>query len=90
MNNRYCYDPNGCGYIRVNKTAARNLLKAGVRVLLTPCKVSPVNKWGIYLTLDNRKSLQFDAVVNAYEYYNCSNALGRYASYWIYADWRGF
>ena len=89
MNNKYCYSPDG-GYIRINKRVARRLFAAGVCIRLTPCKVSPTNKWGIWLDVGRHKDLKFDTVVHAFEYYNCGNQCGKYAAYWVDADWRGF
>lgn len=89
MTNKYSYSPEG-GYIRVNKRRATRLFAAGVCLRLTPCKVAPTNKWGIWLDVGRRDNLKFENVVHAYEYYNCNNALGRYAAYWVDANWGGF
>lgn len=68
---------------KINKTKARKLFEQGKTIGLIPCKVSIecVYICMIYVRKDIDKN--FDDVVNRFEYYNCNNQVGRYASYYI-------
>lgn len=71
---------------KVQKRTARNLFNLGLNIYLLPYKVNPNNVWGlgrIYKISDDR-NMNFDDIVNEFEYYNCSyNELGKYAAFYI-------
>lgn len=74
------------GYVRITKKEARRRFNAGENVYLVPCKVSPVNHWGIMFEAhpDNISSdPDFDKTVMYFEWYNCQyNELGRYPAFY--------
>lgn len=73
------------GFNRINKKQARNAFNAGLTVyvqasnlaidsrLMTPYVVNHHN-------IDDTET--FDTMVNAFEYYNCDNERGRYATFY--------
>ena len=75
---------NGFEFKRINKQKARKAFDNGLIVVLTPCKMNPHfigAAW--YETNRNHVTHDFDKMVNAFEYYNCIEEVGRYASYFI-------
>ncbi len=72
---------------RVNKKVARRLYEQEKEVLFIPCKCRP--EPDIYgLGIWEHKDLwgqykDFDTLVSWYEFYNCSNELGRYTAFYI-------
>lgn len=82
----------GENFRRVNKTEARNLAKAGHSIGVCACKLNPsfnqfynYCKW--YHPTEEAQAFDgykdFDSFVNSYEFYNCSNETGLYASYYV-------
>jgi hypothetical protein len=74
---------------KVNKTAARRLFNEGKILYLVPCKVYP-NFGNCFITpyeiqKDRVKDgiVNFDRIVDNFEYYNCNNEVGRYTHYYV-------
>lgn len=76
----------GLNLVRVNKAKARSVYNENKKVYLLPCKVRPTNFFMTvktsFIQLENAH-MSFDEKVNAFEYYNCCENLGRYCSYFI-------
>ena len=76
----------GLNLVRVNKAKARSVYNENKKVYLLPCKVRPTNFFmnvkTSFIQLENAH-MSFDEKVNAFEYYNCCENLGRYCSYFI-------
>ena len=76
----------GLNLVRVNKTKARSIYNENKKVYLLPCKVRPTNFFMTiktsFIQLENTH-MSFDEKVNAFEYYNCCENLGRYCNYFI-------
>lgn len=69
---------------KITKTTARKLFNEGKTIYLLPCKAVIGSCWIVPTPIC--KSLDegdFDKSVNAYEYYTCSNATGKYSHYYI-------
>lgn len=62
-----------------SKSVARKLYNKGVSVYILPCKMRVDNKWNKPLCLP--KYLDFDKIIDEYEYYNCNNEVGTYCKY---------
>lgn len=86
------------GFTRVSKKEAARRYNAGERIRLTACKMSPVSPWGCYSDAQKEsyttvsgdgfnttvaRSREFETVVHAFTYYNCTNETGRYPAYWV-------
>ena len=79
------------GYKRISKAAARKAYDNGETLRIVPCKVAPVNAWGI--GFDERKAEgsaeyvgRFDSLVNGITWYNCNAETGYYLAYYIKAE----
>jgi hypothetical protein len=74
-------------YKRINKKLARSLYNKDntscIVIYLLPCKVNLNNMWISLTPIKKYLHGDFDTNINAYEYYNCNNELGYYASYYI-------
>lgn len=85
------------GYTRITKKEATRRYNAGEVIRLTACKLSPVSPWACYSDVQKdhnatvswdgfnttvARNREFETVVNAFIYYNCTNETGRYPAYW--------
>lgn len=71
---------------RVDKRVARRLYNLGSKIYLLPCNCRLGSYWfGSGCPIDILGHRSFEAQVNEFEYYNCDNERGRYASYYIKA-----
>lgn len=76
------------GYTRITKKEAARRYNAGEVIRLTACKLSPVSPWGCYSDAQREsytqvsgdgfnttvaRNREFEIVVNAFTYYNCTN-----------------
>ena len=72
------------GYTRISKRAASKLYNTKTRVYICACKLRPDNMW--QPAIEVKKSdydFDFSNYVNEFEYYNCDNERGKYASFYI-------
>lgn len=76
------------GYKRISKAAAKKEYENGKTIRFVPCKIAPVNAWGI--GFDECKAEggaeyagRFESLVNAITWYNCNSATGYYLAYYI-------
>lgn len=72
------------GYKRITKHAARKRFNNCESCYMLPCKMNPGNIWMKPVPVpvyDGHNS--FDKIVNAFEYYNCSNATGNYTAFYV-------
>lgn len=85
------------GYTRITKKEAARRYNAGEVIRLTACKLSPVSPLGCYSDSQKdhnatvsgdgfnttvARNREFETVVNAFTYYNCTNETGKYPAYW--------
>lgn len=85
------------GYTRITKKEAARRYNAGEVIRLTAYKLSPVSPWGCYSDVQKdhnatvsgdgfnttvARNREFETVVNAFTYYNCTNETGKYPAYW--------
>lgn len=80
-------DDHGQRWQRVNKRRARRAYEQGERLVLCACNMRPFGPWHpeyeVFPSEHNDWS-SFDALVNSFEYYNCSHpGEGAYASYYM-------
>lgn len=68
---------------RVDKREARKRFYEGEDIYLKPCKINPTSKWVDYAIANKTLSGFFDSLVNVFEYYNCNNKTGTYASFYV-------
>ena len=79
--------------VRINKKQARKTYDNGLPVLFSPVNMDPLKRF-CSLAIWESKDLDgqyntFDALVNAYEYYNCNSETGNYTAFYVpyyYAD----
>lgn len=73
---------------RIDKREARKRFYEGEEIYLEPCKTNNlVSKWTTNTVITNKTlSGSFDSLVNAFEYYNCSNETGTYASFYVVSN----
>lgn len=77
---------NIAGYKRISKQAARKRFAAGLVTYAYPSNIRPGNMWisACPIAQDNSYGLDFDKIINAYEYYNCNHAeTGRYTAFYV-------
>ena len=72
---------------RISKIKAAELYNNGFDVLFIPCKLNPENNFynlGIWQNqfLDGQYN-SFEKLLNAFEYYNCTNETGKYTAFYI-------
>ena len=76
---------------KVTRPTARKLFNAGQEIFVLPCKVSPAALQGkgwvqpviISLATTDERENKFERTISAFEYYNCNNELGYYASFYV-------
>lgn len=73
------------GYIRINKTKARNLFMKGKSIIVVPCKLAPRSTTIATLTPKEGECSEkdFENAVNACTYYNCNAETGRTLFFYI-------
>jgi len=71
---------------RVSKTVARRHWLNGGGILILPCNVNFrcqfIKPYAISGNQNSTES-QFNTLVELYEFYNCNNEVGKYASFYI-------
>lgn len=74
-------------FIKLSKAKARQYFEHGRSVFLQSSKISPYSELlrpcEININSDIDKDKTFDAIVNAYAYYNCDPERGRRVSFYI-------
>jgi hypothetical protein len=78
-------------YKRINKTTARREYTAGKKIVFCPSNLRPFSFWNPQFITDkateeeiNGEPQDFDKIVNAFEYYNCTNTeTGKYTAFYI-------
>ena len=77
-------------YIKVNKTAAKKLLRNGYTIRVLPCNVKFKNLFFEPFEIDmawlEANEMTFETFVNHYMYYNCNAELGKYPAYFLYGN----
>jgi hypothetical protein len=71
------------GYKRITKRTAERRYEAGLPILFCPVNLKPGGPWGIGCTITKEEGTTFKQALNAFEYYNCSNATGNYTAFYI-------
>lgn len=81
---KYTLYNDGFTFQRINKTQAERAYKNGLTIIVSPVNINPfgIMGGGSHITL--RPGDNFNKVINAFEYYNCTNSeIGRYAAFYI-------
>ena len=76
-------------YVRISKSKARKLFENYEKFTVVPCKVNPINSWGLGMEVeyfDWSVGCSFDEFMNNYQYYNCNSELGRYPSFYVKSE----
>lgn len=86
MKNIYLHDK-GMTLKRINKHKARKAYDNGLDVLFIPCNLNPLNRV-FNLGIWENKNLDgqyhdFEALYNAFSYYNCNSETGKYIAFYI-------
>ena len=69
---------------RITKAKARKLYESGKNITLNPSKMFPGGVWSMAIeTNKERCNDTFDALVNSYSYYNCTNETGNVVHFYI-------
>lgn len=80
-------DCNGKTWERINRKQAKAAYNNGLTVLFCPVNMRSFTPW--HLEIDVNKNfesyngIEFEKVVNAFEYYNCTNETGKYTAFYI-------
>ena len=74
---------------RINKRVARKLFNEGKEFWIVPRLQDPL-RWGNLINFRGTANYydgytSFDALVNAFEYYNCDNERGTYSAFYMEA-----
>ena len=77
-------DNDGNNWIRISKSEARKIYDRGESICIIPCKLEPFTPWPCeFITeVDRWEKEGFDELVNAMEYYNCYQKMGRYVNFY--------
>ena len=69
---------------QIQKRTARKLYESGETIYLQSSNFHPFGVWSqcIDIKKDINNSDSFDSVINAFEYYNCNNETGLYATFY--------
>ena len=69
---------------QIQKRTARKLFEAGEVIYLQSSNFHPFGMWSQCMDIkkDIDNNVSFDSIVNNFEYYNCSNKQGLYASFY--------
>ena len=67
---------------RISMTVARRLFNKGVEIYMLPSKVVIGSIWILPIGI-HQDETSFDAHVNAYRYYNCSDETGKRVHFYI-------
>ena len=69
---------------QIQKRSAKKLFEAGETIYLQSSNFRPFGVWSqcmdIKKDIDNKDT--FDSIINAFEYYNCSNEQGLYTTFY--------
>ncbi len=84
----YTFSNGGFTFKRVNKKVARIAYNHGLTVHFCPVNIRPFSPWGLDMDINKRfqncGDQSFEAIVNAFEIYNCrDNETGRYTAFYI-------
>lgn len=69
--------------VNINKLKARNLYNKGFTIALLPCNVRSLTGIVQPVRITKQPGMDFDKIVNEYEYYNCNNELGKYTHFYV-------
>ena len=78
-------------YKRISKRTARREYNAGKSIVLCPANLRPFGFWRPEIITDkateeelNGEPIEFDRIVNSFEWYNCPNTeTGKYTAFYI-------
>ena len=70
---------------QINKTLARKIFNSGMAVYFHPSNLNLNNAWQnpILLGLGKHRPVDFDTILNEFEYYNCDGQRGHYTNFFI-------
>lgn len=81
-------DGNGVVYHQIYKKEAHKLYDEGNEIVCCPSKLRPFGFWNVQCVISQKNYCDFaedsfDKAVNSFEFYNCNNETGKYASFYI-------
>lgn len=68
--------------VQVQKRTAKKMFNNGETIYLQSSNFHPFGVWSQCIDINNKNGETFNSVVNAFEYYNCSNETGKYATFY--------
>lgn len=70
--------------IQIQKRTARTLFDSGETVYLQACNMRPFGVWSTChdITKERADGDTFEAIVNSFEYYNCTTETGLYPTFY--------
>ena len=74
------------GLVRISKLAARKEYNNGKEVLFIPCKIHPLNMYGLGIWENkflNGQYDNFDELCNWFTWYNCDSERGKYIAFYL-------
>ena len=89
MNKELFFKSQGTTYKRITKPHARKLFNQGKLICIAPVNANMYYALcNLYAFINNydfdmNETLDFDKVVNEYEYYNCNSELGYYSKFFV-------
>ena len=83
---KFTFTKNGTTFVRIPKDVAKRLFENGEEIVLCPWRLRPGGSWfPEYHIARDTNGEKFDALVNAFEYYNCVNSTetGFYSAFYV-------
>ena len=72
---------------RVDKKTARRAYNNNLTVIFCPVNLSPFSPWGLDMPMNkenyNCNGIEFEKLINEFEFYNCNSETGRYTAFYI-------
>lgn len=82
--NRYSYTKDNFIFERIPKNKARAAYNNNLTVVFCPCNMRPDSPRGLDMDMNKaNNNIDFEKLLNEFEYYNCNNETGRYALFYI-------
>lgn len=75
-----------CGEVitieRIQKKTAEKLFNSGETIYVQSSNFHPFGAWSQCVEINNKNGDSFESAVNSFEYYNCNNETGYYATFY--------
>lgn len=67
---------------QIQKRTAKKLFNSGETIYMQTSNFRPFGVWSQCIDINNKNGETFESLVNSFEYYNCNNESGRYATFY--------